>query len=302
MGSVSDVDEEARMHALQLAMGSILPMTPKAALELLDIIFKAGPGAKLSPSDIVAQLPTENPQAVDMVDRILRLLASHRVVSCTVETHSDGRPLRKYGATPVCKHLIKHDDGDYIYLINERNNAMYHLKDAVLEGGIPFNKDYGMPAFQYHGTDPRFNSLFHEFMKNHAAIIMKKLLAVYRAFDGIEVLVDVGGGVGISLHMITSMHPHIKAVSYDLPHVISEAPPFPGPPQSGDMFESVPSGDAIVLKWILHDWNDEQCARISRNCWKALPEGGKLIVVEYILPSIPESRLNSQGVFGCAGR
>lgn len=145
----------------------------------------------------------------------------------------------------------------------------------MLEGGIPFNKDYGMPAFQYHGTDPRFNSLFNEFMRNHAAIIMKKLLAVYRAFVGIEVLVDVGGGVGISLHMITSMHPHIKAVNYDLPHVISEAPPFPGPPQfnfllflhdryiyaleyiqgmvqfacrSGDMFESVPSGDAIVLK------------------------------------------------------
>ncbi|RRT37242.1 hypothetical protein B296_00042852 [Ensete ventricosum] len=73
MGSVSDVDEEARMYALQLAMGSILPVTLKAAveLELLDIIFKAGPGAKLSPADIVSQLPIENPQAVDMVDRIL---------------------------------------------------------------------------------------------------------------------------------------------------------------------------------------------------------------------------------------
>ncbi|CAL9200679.1 unnamed protein product [Musa hybrid cultivar] len=273
------------MHALQLAMGSMHPMTLKAAveLELLDISFKAGPGAKLSPADIVAQLPTENPQAVDMVDRILRLLASHRVVSCTVETHSDGRPLRKYGAAPVYKHLTKHDDGgsmaalariNYIYLINERNNARYHLKDAVLEGGILFNKDYGMPAFQYHGTDPRFNSLFNEFTRNHAAIIMKKLLAVYRAFDGIEVLVDVGGDVGISLHMITSMHPHIKAVNYDLPHVISEAPPFPGPPQSGDMFESVPSGDAIGLKWILHDWNDEQCARISRIAGKHCPKEG----------------------------
>ncbi|RWV82440.1 hypothetical protein GW17_00056064 [Ensete ventricosum] len=63
------------MYALQLAMGSILPVTLKAAveleLELLDIIFKAGPGAKLSPADIVSQLPIENPQAVDMVDRIL---------------------------------------------------------------------------------------------------------------------------------------------------------------------------------------------------------------------------------------
>ncbi|RRT34171.1 hypothetical protein B296_00053743, partial [Ensete ventricosum] len=233
MRSVSDVDEEARMYALQLAMGSILPMTLKAAveLELLGIIFKAGPGAKLSPADIVSQLPTENPQAVDMVDRILRLLASHRVVSCTVETHSDGQPLRKYGATPVCKHLTKHDDGgsmaaQCVYGQDKVIMEMwYHLKDAVLEGGIPFNMAYGMPTFQYHGTDPRFNSLFNEFMRNHAAIIMKKLLEVYSAFDGIEVLVDVGGGVGISLHMITSMHPHIKGVNYDLPHVISEAPP-----------------------------------------------------------------------------
>ncbi|RWW14074.1 hypothetical protein GW17_00022187 [Ensete ventricosum] len=99
--------------------------------------------------------------------------------------------------------------------------------------------------------------------------------------------------------MITSMHPHIKGVNYDLPHVISEAPPYPGVEHvSGDMFESVPSGNAIVLKWILRDWNDEQCARRLKSCWKGLPEGGKLRVVEYILPSIPESSLNSQGAFG----
>ncbi|CAL9766180.1 unnamed protein product [Musa acuminata subsp. burmannicoides] len=57
---------------MRLVTGSCLPMILNVAieLELLEIIVKAGPGAKLSPDDIATQLPTENPQAADMVDRI----------------------------------------------------------------------------------------------------------------------------------------------------------------------------------------------------------------------------------------
>lgn len=53
----------------------------------------------------------------------------------------------------------------------------------------------------------------------------------------------------------------------------------------------------VILQWILHDWTDEQCARILKNCWKALPEEGKVIVVEYLLPVIPEPDSRSQGIF-----
>jgi caffeic acid 3-O-methyltransferase len=55
----------------------------------------------------------------------------------------------------------------------------------------------------------------------------------------------------------------------------------------GDMFESVPSGDAIFMKWILHGWNDSECLTILRNCFNALPaSGGKVIVVESVLPDL----------------
>ncbi|CAL9066006.1 unnamed protein product [Musa banksii] len=106
-------EEEARMLAMRLVTGSCLQMILNVAieLELLEIIVKAGPGAKLSPDDIVTQLPTENPQAADMVDRILRLLAANGIVSCSVESGDDGRPSCKYGATPVCKYLTKNEDG-----------------------------------------------------------------------------------------------------------------------------------------------------------------------------------------------
>ncbi|RZS23555.1 hypothetical protein BHM03_00056511, partial [Ensete ventricosum] len=86
-----------------------------------------------------------------------------------------------------------------------------------------------MTVFKHLGTDPRFNKLFNESVRNHSTILMQKLVETYRGFDDVKVLVDVGGRTGPSIHMITSKHPHIKGITFDLPHVISYAPPYPGP-------------------------------------------------------------------------
>ena len=57
----------------------------------------------------------------------------------------------------------------------------------------------------------------------------------------------------------------------------------------GDFFQSMPTGgDAITLKWIIHDWNDEQSVAILKNCHRALPENGKLILIEAVVPSTDE--------------
>lgn len=104
----------------------------------------------------------------------------------------------------------------------------YYLKDAILDGGIPFNKAYGMTAFEYHGTDPRFNKVFNRGMADHSTITMKKILETYRGFEGLNTLVDVGGGTGAVLGMIISKYPSIKGINFDLPHVIEDAPSLPG--------------------------------------------------------------------------
>ena len=102
------------------------------------------------------------------------------------------------------------------------------MKDAVLEGGIPFNKAYGMTAFEYHGTDPRFNKVFNKGMADHSTITMKKILETYTGFESLKSLVDVGGGTGAVINMIVSKHPTIKGINFDLPHVIEDAPSYPG--------------------------------------------------------------------------
>jgi caffeic acid 3-O-methyltransferase len=102
------------------------------------------------------------------------------------------------------------------------------LKVAILEGGIPFNRVHGTHAFEYPGLDPRFNQVFNTAMLNHTTIVMKQILEVYKGFEQLKLLVDVGGGLGVTLNLITSRYSHIKGINFDLPHVIQHAPPYPG--------------------------------------------------------------------------
>nr|XP_011459712.1 PREDICTED: (RS)-norcoclaurine 6-O-methyltransferase-like [Fragaria vesca subsp. vesca] len=42
--------------------------------------------------------------------------------------------------------------------------------------------------------------------------------------------------------------------------------------------------DAAIIKWVLHDWGDEECICILRNCREAIPKDkGKVIILEAII-------------------
>ncbi|KAK4572799.1 hypothetical protein RGQ29_030998 [Quercus rubra] len=251
-------EEEVGKLAVRLANAAILPMVLKSAMELnlIDIISEAGTGAFLSPSEIAAKLPTKNQDAPVLLDRMLRLLASYSILKCTLRTRGiDGETERLYGVESICKFLVKNPDGGSVaplFLLHHDKVLMEswsHLNDVILGGGIPFNRAYGMTAFEYSGTDQRYNRVFNQGMSNHTTLIMKKILDVYKGFEGLKVLVDVGGGIGVTLNIITSKYPQIRGINFDLPHVVSDAPSYPGVEHvGGDMFDSVPKGDAIFMK------------------------------------------------------
>ncbi|KAL5863222.1 hypothetical protein ACOSQ3_000736 [Xanthoceras sorbifolium] len=317
--------EKSFNYAIQLVDSVVLPMTLHAVIELgvFDIIAKAGPDAKLSSSEIASQMPTRNKEAPLMLDRMLRLLASNSVIDCSVVGLE-----RFYSLTPVSECFITDQndvslgplmaltqdkvflDSWYIFIqlllldicsyfsyINIEKIKLQiiiinrsQLKDSVLEGGIPFDRVYGTHAFEYPGLDPRFNEVFNKAMHNHTTIVIKNIIEAYKGFENVKQLVDVGGGLGVTLRAVTAKYPHIKDINFDLPHVIQHAPQYPGVEHvGGDMLERVPKGDAIFMKWILHDWSDEQCTRLLKNCYKSIPDDGKVIVVESILPVSPET-------------
>jgi caffeic acid 3-O-methyltransferase len=213
-----------------------ISISSEAAIELdvFQIIANAGNGVQLASTQIVARIPTTNPDAAISLDRILKVLASHSVLSCSVTMDENGKAEGLYGLTPLCKYLVKNRDGISLapwVLMNQDKVFMeswHYLKDAVLEGSQPFTKAHGMNVFEYQAMDRRFNRVLNRTMSEHSTALMCKILDMYQGFKDVQKLVDVGGGVGSTLNLIVSRYPHITGINFDMSHVVAEAPHYPG--------------------------------------------------------------------------
>lgn len=102
-------------YALQLVFSGALPMVLNTVIKLnvFEIIAKAGHGAHLSPSQIVSQLPTQNPEAPIMLDRMLRMLASYSLFTSSLvdDPTIHGSLHRVYGLGPISKYFVKNENG-----------------------------------------------------------------------------------------------------------------------------------------------------------------------------------------------
>uniref|UniRef100_A0A0E0LVJ4 O-methyltransferase C-terminal domain-containing protein n=1 Tax=Oryza punctata TaxID=4537 RepID=A0A0E0LVJ4_ORYPU len=117
-------------------------------------------------------------------------------------------------------------------------------------------------------------------------------------FLGARSLVDVGGGNGTIAKAIANAFPHIKCTVLDLPHVIHGSP-TDGTVEfvAGDMMHFVPSADVALLKFVLHDWSNEDCVRILTRCKEAITKkegGGKVIIIDTVIGSQSQQILEAQ--------
>jgi 2-polyprenyl-3-methyl-5-hydroxy-6-metoxy-1,4-benzoquinol methylase len=110
-------------------------------------------------------------------------------------------------------------------------------------------------------------------------------------------IVDAGGGEGTLARLIAERAPDAHVTVFDLPHVIEQtrehvaATGLPNlDAQAGSFFESVPAGaDLVVMKYIIHDWDDERAVAILETCRAALNDGGKVVLCEMVITDGPES-------------
>jgi ubiquinone/menaquinone biosynthesis C-methylase UbiE len=112
-------------------------------------------------------------------------------------------------------------------------------------------------------------------------------------FTPCTTLVDVGGGNGSLLCAVLRRYPALRGVLYDRPDVVERARPnlkAAGLEDrcaavGGSFFTSVPpGGDAYLMRHIIHDWDDERCQVILGNCRKVLRPGGRVLVIETVIP------------------
>src|SRR5262249_40070181 len=151
---------------------------------------------------------------------------------------------------------------------------------------------YGEPLFDYLARHPEKGKLFDEAMTGIHGRETAAMLDAYD-FSGIGVLTDVGGGNGTLITAVLNRYPQMRGILFDRPAVIDRARANLEAAvlavrcalTAGDFFEVVPAGaDAYLLRHIIHDWDDEQCGTILRNCRAAMGQRGKLLVVEGVVP------------------
>jgi hypothetical protein len=162
-----------------------------------------------------------------------------------------------------------------------------------LETGRPgFDKAFGMPVFDYLAGHPDEASLFSETMVGFHGDEPATVADAYD-FSPFGTVVDVGGATGNLLAAILARHAAPRGILFDMPHVVRDAPALLKSRgldgrvsiQSGSFFDGVPQGgDAYVLSHVIHDWTEEQCLTILGHCRAAMRPGGRLLIVEMVLP------------------
>jgi ubiquinone/menaquinone biosynthesis C-methylase UbiE len=150
-------------------------------------------------------------------------------------------------------------------------------------------------SFELMGRTPELVDKFNAAMMELTRLVTPDVLRSYD-FSGISHLMDVGGGSGELLGAIAQQHRKLRGTVFDLPRCaetaikhlrqigVGDRVEF----VAGDFFKAVPAiADAIILKSIIHDWDDARSVAILQNCRKALPDGGKLLLAERLMPEMP---------------
>jgi len=222
--------------------------------------------------------------------RALRALAS-------VDVFAEGASGR-FRLTPLAQTL-RSDQPDslraFALMIASDYNwkAWNILEQAVTRGVNAFEEANGAPFFKYLEQHPHEDQIFSASMAGLSAMENAAIAKAYR-YGQLRRLVDVGGAHGHLLATILERHPELQGVLYDQPQVIAQAlvDSYLNAPEvrarceavGGDFFVSVPAGgDAYIMKYILHDWDDERCVRILKNCRNVMVPDGRVLAVEYVI-------------------
>ncbi|KAG2558713.1 hypothetical protein PVAP13_8NG345900 [Panicum virgatum] len=249
-------------------LGYVKSMALKCAVDLRipDAIHRRGGVATLA--DIVADTEI-HPAKVPDLKRMMELLSTSGIFTATAAKDSGGI-------------------GDVV-------------KEPAVAGGSLFEVAHGCSLQEMASKDAAFSSLLNDSMASDSQLFLEVIiLDKGRIFRGLNSLVDVGGGHGAATLVIARAFPRIKCTVLDLPHVVSQATTSEDGNLhfiAGDMFESIPPANAVLLKNVLHDWSDEDCVKILQRCKQAIPartKGGKVIIIEMVRGSAQGDRKISE--------
>ncbi|MFJ9693274.1 methyltransferase [Kitasatospora sp. NPDC101183] len=165
------------------------------------------------------------------------------------------------------------------------------LLHSLRTGRDAFSEVFGAPFFAYLAARPELSETFQRSMS--AGTSFFGAVTEHIDFNRARVVADIGGGTGSLLCEVLRAAESARGVLFEAPHVIEEARRHLGESGCldrctlvpGDFFAEVPvTADVYLLSRILHDWDDDGCLAVLRAVARAMPDHGRLLVLERLMP------------------
>lgn len=221
--------------------------------------------------------------------RLLRALASVGIVTETAPGSFAltplGEPLRRDAPHSVWAAVV--------FWADLLADNWSHLTECVKTGDTAARVMERAGLASRWSQDPDAGAIFRAVMGT-APAAQYAAIATGWDFSPWRTVADLGGGGGSLMVAILREFPHLKGMLVDRPASIEAAVPrFESEGLASqcrliaaDLLEAVPAGaDVYVLQHVLHGYDDEQVIRILQNCRSALSGGGRVLVIEFVLPN-----------------
>ncbi|TYH00011.1 hypothetical protein E1A91_A10G218200v1 [Gossypium mustelinum] len=135
----------------------------------------------------------------------------------------------------------------------------------------PFATTYGETLWDYFAHDPQLKDLINDGLASDSQLVTNVLVDKCKeAFEGLNSLVDVGGGTGTTAKAIADTFPLMECIVFDLPNIVAGL-----------------QGSKNLKYKVLHDWDDEGCLKILKRCKEAISSqdnvGRKLIIIDMVV-------------------
>ena len=230
------------------------------------------------------------------LEGLLMVLANHGIL----EKSSDG----KYSLNEKSKMLVSTASGSLQPAVakeydNRRWSSIGRIDIAVVEGRNPFEALYNETFYDYLDNNKAAADLFNKGMTNFSGKENKEIPSLYD-FGKFKTICDVGGSDGSLISEILTKYQTVNGSVLDLKSAIRESSILKNNKFGnrlsgieGDFFKSIPSSDAIILKRVIHNWSNEDCIKILKNCVSAINDTnlGRIFIIEKVMPTIPDGSL-----------
>ncbi|XP_062224737.1 acetylserotonin O-methyltransferase 1-like [Phragmites australis] len=275
-------------------LGYVKSMALKCAVDLgiPNAIYRRGGAATLAE---IATDTAVHPAKVPDLQRVMELLSTSGIFSATAGEDSGGFGVVVYGLTTASRFLVgwRNLSPMVPFLVSPVVVSSFFsmcdwFRSEPAAAGSLFELAHGCSQRDMAGKDAALNSALNDYVVADSQLFLEVIiLDKGRIFRGLSSLIDVGGGHGAATQIIARAFPRIKCTVLDLPHVVGQVTACDGELHfiAGDMFESIPPADAVLLKNILHEWGDEDCVKILQRCKEAIPSrhaGGKVIIIDMV--------------------